>query len=153
MASAPISVDLVDQWVRRVPTIELDGALGVTALDIVSRLSEFWLPDESILYIGMTTAALGSRIRQYYNTLLGDRTPHAGGHWLKTLGTLSELYLYHAACDAPNYREDQLIGHFISNVSSETKRTLRDPKHPFPFANLEYPKGTRKAHGIEKSKL
>lgn len=33
-------------------------------------------------------------------------------------------------------------------MSEDSKRDLFDPAHPFPFANLEWPKGVRKAHGI-----
>ena len=151
--SPPISVDLVSGWIRRVPSIELDGTRGCTAADLAARLADFWLSDESILYIGMTTARVRTRVNQYYKTPLGDRRPHAGGHWLKTLSNLSELFLYHAVSESPRSKEGQLLGYFVSNVATETRTQLRDPEHPFPFANLEYPPGTRKAHGIGKSKL
>jgi hypothetical protein len=44
--------------------------------------------------------------------------------------------------------EHTMLGAFVRSVSDNTKRRLRDPKHPFPFANLEWPRGTRKDHGI-----
>ena len=148
-----ISIEIIGKWIQRLPSIELDGVRNPLAVDVADRLAEFWLPDESILYIGMTTTKVQTRINQYYKTPLGDRGPHAGGHWLKTLSNLSELFLYHAACEAPKSKEDQLLGYFVSNVSDNTMLLLRDPKHPFPFANLEYPKGTKKHHCIGKSTL
>ena len=37
---------------------------------------------------------------------------------------------------------------FVAGVSADSGPALRDPDHPFPFANLEWPKGVRKSHGI-----
>lgn len=37
---------------------------------------------------------------------------------------------------------------FVDAVSDVTRTVLADPDHPFPFANLEWPAGTRKAHGV-----
>jgi hypothetical protein len=45
--------------------------------------------------------------------------------------------------------EKRFLNIFIENVSNESKQKLFDPKHPFPFANLEFPKGTRKRHGLQ----
>jgi hypothetical protein len=148
-----ISIEIIGKWIQRVPSIELDGVRNPAAIDIADRLAEFWLPDESILYIGMTNTKVQTRINQYYSTPLGDRRPHVGGHWLKTLSNLSELFLYHADCEAPKSIEDQLLDYFVSNVSDDTMLRLRDPEHPFPFANLAYPQGTKKQHGIGKSTL
>jgi len=45
--------------------------------------------------------------------------------------------------------EERFIKNFIRNVSNESKQQLFDSEHPFPFANLEFPKGTRKRHGLQ----
>jgi len=146
-----ISAEIVYKWVHEVTSIELDRVASPNPKDIVNRLAEFWLPDESILYIGMTTAKLEKRINDYYRTPLGAKKPHAGGHWLKTLSNLSSLYVYHASCENPKSKKDQLLGFFVSNISKYTKSLLSDSVHPFPFANLEYPQGNRKKHGIGRS--
>jgi len=151
--NAPISIERIEYWLARVPTIELDGIVGPDVRQVAERLSEFWLPDESIVYIGMTERPLRNRIRQYYSTDLGDRKPHAGGHWIKTLSNLSKAFVYFAECHSPDQMESRLIQLFIDGVSSSTRSNLRDPLHPFPFANLEYPKGRIKIHCIGKSKL
>ena len=117
-----------------------------------NALSEFWLSDESTLYIGKTSS-LRNRVRGYYKTPLGDRRPHAGGHWIKTLSLLSETFVYYAESPDPEHAESRLIQAFVTRVSSSTKHRLRDAEHPFPFANLEFPRGNRKDHGIAKSKL
>ena len=78
------------------------------------------------------------------------------GHWIKTLSVLQETYVYFAetpSAEEAAEMESQLIKAYISKVSTNAKQKLRDPSHPFPFANLEFPKGTRKAHGISKAKL
>ena len=150
---APVDVTKVSFWINKVHSIELDGVRNPPAEKMVERLSRFWLPDENILYIGRTTQPLSKRVRQYYYTKLGNQGPHAGGHWLKTLSNLDDLYVYYAVCSTPKDKEDELLGSFIDNVSDATKTILLDPIRPFPFANLEYPRGTRKKHGIGKSTL
>ena len=151
-AQAPISVAALRQWLAKVPAMQLDGYPNPQPAALAIRLADFWLADESILYIGMTTARLGGRIRQYYTTPLGARKPHAGGHWLKTLALLDELYVYYGECSEPDLGEQSLLARFITSVSPQTRAGLRDPERPFPFANLEFPKGNRKDHGISKSK-
>ena len=53
---APIDCKLVRKWMNRVPTLTLDGNSNSSVTGLVKRLSSFWLPDESILYIGQTTS-------------------------------------------------------------------------------------------------
>ena len=153
MPNPAISIDKIDEWLRRVPAFELNGVRDPEAAGVAKHLAEFWLPDENILYIGMTTRKVQTRVREYYNTPLGNRRPHAGGHWIKTLTNLTRFNIYHAGCKFPKSKKDELLRYFISNVSEETKLHLKDPKHPFPFANLAYPHGTIKKHSISKSKL
>jgi hypothetical protein len=59
-----------------------------------------------------------------------------------------ELYVHAAAADDPTRAEDAMLACFCNNVSARTLASLRDPAHAFPFANLEWPQGVRKAHGI-----
>lgn len=93
-AQAPIDRGSIERWIARVPTIELDK-FKTTAGGVIERLSRFWLTDESILYIGKATP-LRSRINAYYATPLGNRGPHAGGHWIKTLSVLNETFVHFA---------------------------------------------------------
>lgn len=151
-AQAPIDRCSVHQWISRVPTIELDKSKA-TVEAIIQRLSKFWIPDESILYIGKATP-LRSRIKAYYATPLGDRGPHAGGHWIKTLSILHETFLHFAEVVDCERSEADLLRTFVARVSEATRQRVGDP--PLPFANLELPEGKRKQrkrHGIGKCKL
>ena len=148
---APISSTAVRDWVARVPRMELDGKRA-TGEGLIERLSSFWLPDECVVYIGKATS-LRSRINGYYRTPLGDRRPHAGGHWIKTLSCLKECFVHFAETPQPEDAEAALLDAFVSKVSPVTRAGIKDSANPFPFANLEFPPGTRKAHGIGKSKI
>jgi hypothetical protein len=156
LENAPISLEAVRKWVIRVPKIELDNLRNPEPEAIAERLSRFWLPDENIVYIGKTDAKLVDRLKDYHTTELGNRRPHARGHWIKTLTNLESLYIHFAECSMSEWGkivESFLLKSFINGVSNMSRSVLRDPEHPFPFANLEYPKGNRKKHGIGKSKM
>lgn len=155
LADAPISTQLVDELLAERKELRMDGARP-TVEQLANRLAAFWLPDEVIVYIGLAgprksppkQGELANRVREYYATPLGANGPHAGGWPLKTLACLHELYVHYAYCDNVNTAEATGIGHFAAHVSDETRRGLRDPVRVMPFANLEFPKGNAKAHGI-----
>ena len=146
----PIDLNIVRGWFQRVPTLTLNGKRP-TPEELKSRLSGFWLPDEPILYIGKTGTSLKDRVRQFCNTPLGDKRPHAGGHWLKTLSILKDLYVHWTITSRAEEFENNLIRLFVEGVSTSSRKILADPQKPFPFANIEYPKGNKKKHDINKS--
>jgi hypothetical protein len=138
------------RWLEVCPSMTLDGI--VPCVDqLIDRISRFWIPDEVILYIGMA-AELSSRLPAYYRTSIGACRPHSGGYFLKLLSNLDQLWVHYAECSDPGSAEDKMLQRFCENVSPGSKRALHDPDHPFPFANLEWPKGTRKAHGLRKAR-
>ncbi|MGE5390897.1 MAG: hypothetical protein ACM3PE_07520 [Deltaproteobacteria bacterium] len=147
---APISEKVVQDWINYVPKLMLDGERP-RYVELTNRLKEFWIPDETILYIGKAGTSLESRVSQYYKTKLGDPKPHAGGHWIKTLENLNDLSIFWTTSEGERAQdvENKFLKTFIENVSNESKQKLLDPEHPFPFANLEFPKGTRKGHGLQ----
>ncbi len=149
LEDAPLSLEVIKEWLDKVKTFKLDGKTNPSAEAVASRLSEFWLPDENILYIGKTDSNLGKRVRQYYYTPLGASGPHHGGHWLKVLSNINQLFVYYAECSNAKECETQLLKLFVKNVSSPTLEMLHDPKHPYPFANLEITEP--KAHGISNA--
>ena len=99
------------------------------------------------MYVGLAGTSLRTRVRDYYKTPLGARRPHAGGWFLKTLSNINDLYVHYAQTDTPNAVEDKMLRAFCAGVSERARAALHDPAHPFPFANLEWPPGFRKAHG------
>lgn len=146
----PISEKIVQDWINYVPKLKLDGKRP-NHEDVANRLKAFWITDETILYRGKAGTSLKDRVNQYYNTKLGNPKPHAGGHWIKTLENLNELNIFWTTSEGERARdvEKRFLNTFIENVSDESKQKLFDPEHPFPFANLEFPKGTRKRHGLQ----
>ena len=150
--NAPIDEKILDFWINRVPGMSLDEDRP-TIKDLEARLNSFWYPDETILYIGKAGTSLKERVGQFYSHNLGNRSPHRGGHWLKTLSNLSRLYVHYAETDSPARKEEMLFPEFINNISEMSKREAPDKDHLIPFANLEYPKGSRKAHRLDGQAL
>jgi hypothetical protein len=145
--ACPISGEAVKVLLETRPELSLDGERPA-AHALSARVSGFWLPDEVILYIGLAGTSISKRVGQYYRTPLGARKPHAGGWFLKLLSCLDELTVHFAQCDDPDTAESLMLKAFCDGVSEESRMALVDPDHPFPFANLEWPRGTRKRHGI-----
>lgn len=145
--SAPISLRSIRDLVARATDLKLDGQPCHNPRDIADRLSGMWLPDEVVVYIGKASTSVRQRVRQYYSTPLGNRSPHAGGWALKTLTVLPDLWVHWAPSDRPELVEQQALAEFADRTSQQSRRSLVDPAHPFPFANLEGP-GGRKQHGI-----
>jgi len=151
---APISEEAVRQWIDCVPNLTLDGGKP-TVEELTARLKGFWLPDETIVYIGKAGTSLRRRVGQYYRTALGAAGPHAGGHWIKTLSVLDKLSIYWCATDrdGASALEEQFILTFVLNVSAASREKLFDPATPLPFANLQCPGGPRKEHGLRHQVL
>lgn len=146
LSRPPLANDAFEAWMSRCPELMLDG-IRPSVDQLKRRIKGFWLPDETIVYIGLA-ATLSSRLGAYYRTPIGVRRPHSGGYFLKLLSNLDDLWVHYAPCADPASAEDAMIGRFCADVTDETKRALIDPQHPFPFANLEWPPGVRKAHGL-----
>jgi hypothetical protein len=149
LENAPLSRDFIQEWLNKVDTFKLDGKTNPSVDVVASRLSKFWLPDENILYIGKTDGELRKRVGEYYRTPLGAPKPHHGGHWLKLLSNVNQLFVYFSECSNAEAHETQMLKLFVKNVSSATLKLLHDPQHPYPFANLEIIE--RKAHGISNA--
>ena len=156
--SAPISKDIIKKWIAKVDGFELDKINTFNSDKIIKRLSEFWLPDENILYIGKASkrksgSGIATRVNEYYRTDYGEKSPHAGGHWLKSLSILNELSVFYSPCENSGKVEEDMLEFFCNNVSEETKINLRDSNLPLPFANLRLKRGQDKKHGLFKMKI
>lgn len=150
-SSAPIDNKMLAFWLNKVSGMQLDNKRP-SVQELKQRLDSFWLPEENIVYIGQTEVTLSKRVNQYYTTELGDARPHAGGHWLKTLKILNDLWVYYLPCPSPKEVEEKLLNCFGKQVSKES-RNLFGENFVLPFANLELRKGKRKMHGIKSSTL
>ena len=144
---APISSDQVAALLEVRPELRLDGSRPTTA-ELSGRISSFWLPDEPVLYVGLAGTSVAKRANDYYRTPLGARSPHSGGWFLKTLHNLHGLWVHYGSCSDPDDAEAKALRAFAVGVSESARRQLHDPERVMPFANLEYPKGARKRHGV-----
>jgi hypothetical protein len=149
----------------------LDAALGATPLDdralatllarprlqidkqaptratLAARLAACWLPDEVVVYIGLSSRPLRQRVHEYYVTRLGARSPHAGGWPVKTL--TAPLYVHYAPTLSFAAAEQTMLDAFAAATSAETRARLHDPTRPIPYANLRWLGHGRKRHGID----
>ena len=146
-SACSVSDAALRDWLKARPELRLDGQRPDTGA-LAVRLASFWLPDEVTLYIGLARTSLRDRVSQYYRTPLGARRLHAGGYFIKTLRSLTDVYVHFAPGTDPATSEGAMLAAFCERVSRTTLAALDDPEHPFPFANLEWPPGVRKRHGI-----
>lgn len=151
-ALSPVNpeADLCDavlaRWLEVRPELRVNG-VRPSVEDLARQLQKCWLPDEVILYVGRATA-LSTRVRQYYSTALGARRPHAGGHFIKTLSNLKQLYVHFAASNSEGADERKMLQHFVAAVSPQTRAACASLGLILPFANLELAHGQKKQHGI-----
>jgi hypothetical protein len=147
----PISVnnifdDAIAKWIERAPHILVDQ--DTPSIDIIKeRLSQFIYPDETVLYIGQTGAKISRRVRSFYVHTLGNRSPHRGGHWIKTLNASTPLEIHFAAVDNPNLVENEMLNYYINHVSKVSEKLNYDPNLLLPFANLTF-NNQKKHHGF-----
>lgn len=145
LSIAPLSMVRIEELLEVRPELSVDG-VRPSALQLGVRLQGMWLQNEAVQYVGKATS-LQSRVRQYYTTPLGARSPHAGGWPLKMLDCLDDLWVHYSVSARPELAEQLALSAFVDTVSAEAKTRLHDPAHPYPYANLEGP-GGRKRHGI-----
>jgi hypothetical protein len=158
LPTPPIDLGAVRALLNVRPECRLDEDRPTVAA-LAARLRRFWYPDEVILYIGCAgprkrhppQGEMSKRVGEYYSTPLGARSPHAGGWFLKTLSNIAALHLHYAYCADVLTAERAMLGSFASNVSGGSRAALYDTERVMPFANLEFPKGVRKDHGVEKA--
>ncbi len=150
LGACPVAPSRIECWLKKVPGLTLDGHRP-SVLELSKRISAFWLPDETILYIAQTERILDKRLNELYQHVLGCRAPHRGGHWLKVLANLADLNIFWSPTEQPKKLENRLLALFSAAVSPTSRAVLFDPNLPLPFANLQLQNGNRKRHGIKNS--
>jgi hypothetical protein len=150
-----VNQNQINLWISKLPNFLIDN-VQVDSKSLINRLNSFWLPDESILYIGKAPSrkdgnGISNRVIEYFNTIIGNGGPHSGGQWIKILKQLDSFTVYYAECNDPADVENRMLEFFMKNVSEETKSLLFDKNLPLPFANIKF-KGNKK-HGIRNQRL
>lgn len=153
--NAPLDLSVVNRWLNRSPLLTLDG-VQPTVQVLAERLGSFWLPNETIVYVGKSGRPLGQRIAEFYVTELGDRRPHAGGSWVKAMSILQSLAISWVALDSPATAEvvERRLLHLFGTYCATSSA-----RHSIPFGNLEsYTlvdgifRRVRKPHGLKNWK-
>lgn len=147
LASAPIELTRVGKWLERVPGLRLDGSRP-TSRSLASRLAAFWLPSQVVVYVGSAETSLARRVAAIEATPLGERRPHPGGNWLRTLALPPTTRVWWANTDAVEEYEDALLGAFAAAVPVDERALTPDPDVVLPFANLRRPTGERRRTGL-----
>ena len=150
--SASIDIDEVRRWLERVPDLRMDGERP-TQSSLAARLRTYWVPGQTLLYVGRTARSLSARVASLYATELGHARPHPGGHWLKTLRARSKLRLWWAETDAPEEYEDELIEAFTKALPAEIRERLPEGAPVLPWANLSSPTGPTRDTGLSNALL
>lgn len=147
---APLEINRIGKWLEHVPELLVDKA-HPTSRGLAARLGAFWLPSSRVLFIGATEGSIGGRIEAIRNTILGDRRPHAGGHWLHTLSGLDTARVWWAQTRAVEEAEDALLSAFAESIPATERTALHDSTVVLPFANLRTVTGERKITGLANS--
>jgi transcription elongation factor GreA len=147
VATAPIELTRIGKWVEKLPAFRIDGR-EPSSRAVLARISSFWIPSTTVLYIGSSSTNIAGRVGAIEATVLGDRKPYAGGTWLKTLTGLERTRIWWARTDAVEEYEDALFGAFAEAIPDEDRSRLHDHDVVLPFANLRSTAGDRKAHGL-----
>lgn len=134
------------------PDVGIDGR-AASDQELAARIGRFWIPSTPILYIGLAGTSVQNRVKQYYTTAIGRRSPHAGGWWLKTMPDLHELHVHFAPAVDPDAAEARLLSTFRASVPESVSSTLHDLERVAPFANIDVRKGLRKRHGLTGYKI
>jgi transcription elongation factor GreA len=147
---APIELTQVGKWIERVPGLMLDGERP-TSKALAARLGTFWLPSQSVVYIGAASTSIGGRVSAIEKTVLGDRRPNPAGHWLHTFRPSTPMRVWWARTDALEEYEDALLAAFAAGLPPEEVAALSDASVVLPFANLRRATGERRTTGLSGS--
>lgn len=144
--TSPPSRRAFDLLLDAYPDLAVEGTTATLA-SFSDRLSNFWLANEPVLYIGKAGTSIGPRVGQYYTTRLGARSPHSGGWWLKMIAGLEDMFVHYAECEDPDAAEQAMLSEFRTTVDAAAAVSLHDPDRIAPFANVDTAKRLLKRHG------
>jgi transcription elongation factor GreA len=150
LSTAPLELTRIGKWIEHVETLTLDGHRP-TSKELAARLSSFWLPSQTVLYVGVSATSMAARLTAMSRTVLGDRRPSTAGHWLHTLRKLDVARVWWTPTSAVEEYEDALLTAFADGVPAADLERLPDRDVILPFANLRRPTGERRATGLSGS--
>ena len=137
-AGSLFDADTLRWWVEAAPAMTVDG-VRAEAASVQDRLAEYLTHD--VVYIGSSNN-LRRRLWNCYIHILGDDRPHRGSQWLKTLAVFEQLEISYEATPDYSARKNEWLQEFMLQHPA-----IRN-EPALPFANLRFPDGTTKNHGI-----
>lgn len=144
----PIDPRCVEELLSVRPEAAIDG-VAADPHSLIQRLQEMWVPGEPVVYIGLAGSSVRQRVNQFYSTRIGARAPHAGGWPVKMIDQVTApLWIHFAATQDFDRVEVAMIDRYVRGVPKDVAAKLVDPSSPLPFANLTFPHGRRKRHGM-----
>lgn len=151
LATCPLDLAAIAELLETRPEVTIDGG-AVDMGTLCARLQAMWVADESVVYVGLASQSVRRRVTQFYATRIGARAPHAGGWPIKMIDESIGIWIHYGATSVVERAESTMIQNFVDSVPREVRVSLIDPSAPLPFANLEFPGGRRKRHGIRGAK-
>lgn len=139
-------------WIKEATELKVNGKNQNGIDDITEHLTDFWNPNENILYIGQSsskTNPIQKRVGQFYSHKLGQKGPHTGGYWLKLLNCLENTFVYYAAAKNPRDTEFKMLMKYIEYSTGKSFYELKNIGNYLPFANLTA--DFYKEHGIKNA--
>ncbi|MFD0994254.1 hypothetical protein, partial [Tenacibaculum geojense] len=127
------------KWIKEATELKLNGEKDDRIENFKGHLSEFWNPNENILYIGQSsskTNPIQKRVRQFYSHKLGQKGPHTGGYWLKLLDCLENTFVFYAEAKNPRDTEFKMLMKYIEYSTGKSFYELENIGKNLPFANL-----------------
>lgn len=146
VAECPLDRSAISELLRARPEATVDGRAATPEL-LAERLMAMWPTGEPVVYVGLAGTDTGNRVDQFYKTRIGARAPHAGGWPVKMLDS-ERLWVHYGPAQDPTSAESAMVRRFAAGVPAQIADRLVDPAAPLPFANLTYPAGRRKRHGL-----
>lgn len=146
---APVDISAVGTWLARVPTLLVDGERP-TGKGLAARLAAWWLPGETIVYVG-SAKSMSRRIDALVRTPLGDARPNPAGQWVKALRGFDAARIWWAATGAAEEYEDAVLEAFAAAVPATATAGLPNASLVLPFANRRRPGGDVRADGVTGS--
>ena len=126
---------------------------GPTSKALAARLAAFWLPSQTVLYIGASEPRSAGGSRRSRATELGDRRP-LRRPLAHDAAARSRRRVWWAATAATEEYEDALLAAFADGVAGRPSVAgSPDRDVVLPLANLRRPTGERKATGLTGSLL
>ncbi len=146
-AELPVDHHALRTWLERVPALKLNGATP-TPHELAADLRRWWLPGETVLFIGSTSKSLAGRASALSATAIGDRRPFGSAWRLRVLKDLAKLRLWWAVTEAPEEYADAAFNAFAAGVDPVWIERLPEPGLVLPYGNVEAPDGRKEAHGL-----